>query len=83
MLRGALRLEADGTTTPTDGAACMSSSRVSDQEGLGSEATVCSKCGTEMKEVTSVAPTLHDPGLVAYECPRCGHLTSLLERRQE
>ena len=58
----------------------MSSSRMSGQESLRSEAPACSKCGTEMKEVTSVAPTLHGPGLIAYECPRCGHLTSVLER---
>ena len=25
-----------------------------------------------MAEVTSIAPLLHEPGLIAYECPRCG-----------
>jgi len=32
-----------------------------------------------MTEVTSIAPLLHEPGLVAYECPRCGHLTSIVQ----
>ena len=31
------------------------------------------------KEVTSIAPLLHEPGLIAYECARCGHLTSILQ----
>jgi hypothetical protein len=32
-----------------------------------------------MNEVTSVAPTMNDPGLIAYECPKCGHLTTVLD----
>ena len=32
-----------------------------------------------MKVVTSIAPTMNDPGLIAYECPRCGHVTSVLD----
>jgi hypothetical protein len=32
-----------------------------------------------MKVVTSIAPTMNDPGLIAYECPRCGHLISVLD----
>jgi len=38
----------------------------------------CAQCHGEMREITRVAPTLHEQGLVAYECSRCGHLTSAL-----
>ena len=31
-----------------------------------------------MKEVVSIAPIGHEPGLVAYECPACGYVTSVL-----
>jgi hypothetical protein len=31
-----------------------------------------------MMEVASVAPALSEPGLIAYECPSCGHVTSVL-----
>jgi predicted RNA-binding Zn-ribbon protein involved in translation (DUF1610 family) len=42
----------------------------------------CAKCGTEMKDVVTIAPVAGDPGLVAYECPDCGHLTSVLCRQR-
>ena len=32
-----------------------------------------------MAEVTSIAPLLHEPGLIAYECPSCGYLTSIVQ----
>ena len=31
-----------------------------------------------MKDVVTIAPLAGDPGLRAYECPNCGHLTSVL-----
>jgi energy-coupling factor transporter ATP-binding protein EcfA2 len=33
---------------------------------------------TTMKDVVTIAPLGGDPGLIAYECPDCGHLTSVL-----
>ena len=34
---------------------------------------LCPRCkATQMVEVTSIAPLLHEPGLIAYECPSCG-----------
>jgi predicted RNA-binding Zn-ribbon protein involved in translation (DUF1610 family) len=38
----------------------------------------CSRCGTTMKDVVTIAALAGDPGLIAYECPNCGHLTSVL-----
>ena len=33
---------------------------------------LCPRCrAAQMTEVTSIAPLLHEPGLIAYECPRC------------
>jgi hypothetical protein len=32
-----------------------------------------------MTEVTSVVPLLHEPGLIAYECSRCGYITSVVQ----
>jgi hypothetical protein len=31
-----------------------------------------------MVEVVTIAPVLHETGLIAYECPHCGYLTSVL-----
>jgi hypothetical protein len=31
-----------------------------------------------MKEVLRLAPAQNDPGLIAYECPSCGYVTSAL-----
>jgi hypothetical protein len=31
-----------------------------------------------MKDVVTIGPVVHEPGLIAYECPKCGHLTSVL-----
>jgi hypothetical protein len=36
-----------------------------------------------MQEVVSIAPLRAEPGLIAYECPACGHVTSeILPARQ-
>jgi hypothetical protein len=31
-----------------------------------------------MKEIVRIAPVQRDPGLIAYECPSCGYVTSVL-----
>jgi hypothetical protein len=31
-----------------------------------------------MKAVVTIQPLGHDPGLIAYECPQCGFVTSEL-----
>jgi hypothetical protein len=31
-----------------------------------------------MDEVVYIAPVGGEPGLIAYECPKCGYLTSVL-----
>ena len=31
-----------------------------------------------MSDILSIVPTLHQPGLIAYECPKCGYVTSVL-----
>jgi hypothetical protein len=36
-----------------------------------------------MKRVVTIAPVLHEPGLIAYECPGCGYVTSILHRSEE
>jgi predicted RNA-binding Zn-ribbon protein involved in translation (DUF1610 family) len=33
-----------------------------------------------MKDVVTIAPLASEPGLIAYECPNCGHVTSVLVR---
>lgn len=35
----------------------------------------CSRCGTEMKDVVTIAPLADEPGLIAYECPSVLALT--------
>jgi hypothetical protein len=31
-----------------------------------------------MDEVVSIAPVAGEPGLIAYECPKCSYVTSVL-----
>jgi hypothetical protein len=31
-----------------------------------------------MNDVVRIEPTLHEPGLIAYECPSCVYVTSVL-----
>jgi len=38
----------------------------------------CSRCKATVTEVVSIAPTEKEPGLIAYECPKCGHVGSVL-----
>ena len=38
----------------------------------------CPRCKAPMKDVVWIAPVQNDPGLIAYECPSCGYVTSVL-----
>jgi DNA-directed RNA polymerase subunit RPC12/RpoP len=38
----------------------------------------CARCKSPMDELLRIAPTGHDQGLIAYECPSCGYVTSVL-----
>jgi hypothetical protein len=38
----------------------------------------CPRCGTQMPKVVTIAPMGRQPGLVAYECPKCVNVTSVL-----
>jgi hypothetical protein len=44
----------------------------------GTRPPVCPRCGTAMKDVLTIQPVAHEPGLIAYECPSCVYITSLL-----
>lgn len=38
----------------------------------------CPRCNATMSEVATIAPIDRKPGLIAYECPSCGHVSSVL-----
>jgi transposase-like protein len=38
----------------------------------------CPRCKAPMEEVVSIAPVQGEPGLIAYECPSCRYITSVL-----
>jgi hypothetical protein len=38
----------------------------------------CPRCKDPMKKVLWIAPVQNDPGLIAYECPSCSYVTSVL-----
>ena len=40
----------------------------------------CPRCGSRMQEILRITPQGADPGLIAYECPAVGHLTSVLNQ---
>jgi rubredoxin len=38
---------------------------------------LCPRCKAgQMVDVVTIAPLGHEPGLIAYECPKCGYVTS-------
>ena len=39
---------------------------------------LCPRCKATMSEVAKIAPLGSAPGLIAYECPRCVYVTSVL-----
>ena len=40
---------------------------------------LCARCNSSsMDELLRIAPTNRDQGLIAYECPSCGYVTSVL-----
>ena len=36
----------------------------------------CPRCRAPMQEIMRIAPLPMEPGLIAYECPTCGKVTS-------
>jgi hypothetical protein len=38
----------------------------------------CPRCKAKMDEVVRIAPLADEPGLIAYECPACRYVTSVL-----
>jgi len=49
-----------------------------DQRAQRVDLPPCARCRARMHEVVSIAPALDEPGLIAYECPNCGHVMSVL-----
>jgi hypothetical protein len=40
----------------------------------------CPRCKRAvMSDILRIPPTLREPGLIAYECPSCGYVTSVLQ----
>jgi hypothetical protein len=42
------------------------------------ETMLCPRCVASMDEVVRIEPKLGEPGLIAYECPNCRYVTSVL-----
>jgi hypothetical protein len=38
----------------------------------------CPRCGATMDDIVTIPPLAEQPGLVAYECPKCQYVTSVL-----
>jgi predicted RNA-binding Zn-ribbon protein involved in translation (DUF1610 family) len=41
----------------------------------------CPRCGMQMAKIVTIIPMGRQPGLVAYECPKCAYVTSVLASR--
>jgi DNA-directed RNA polymerase subunit RPC12/RpoP len=40
----------------------------------------CPRCrNNAMKHIITIAPVLDEPGLLGFECPRCGYVTRLVQ----
>ena len=42
----------------------------------------CPRCKNTLREVTRVLPLQNEDGLIAYECPACSYVTSVIWPRQ-
>jgi hypothetical protein len=49
---------------------------VSDQRSNRADLPTCAWCGAHLAEAFTVAPNLHEPALIVYECPQSGHVHS-------
>jgi Zn ribbon nucleic-acid-binding protein len=49
----------------------------------GGRAPPCPRCQATKDEVVSIAPMAGEPGLTAYECPKCGYVTSVLQQPKD
>jgi hypothetical protein len=43
----------------------------------------CPRCKATMDPVVRIAPVAGEPGLIAYECPTCSYVTSILWQPKE
>jgi C4-type Zn-finger protein len=43
-----------------------------------SQSMSCPRCRATMDEVVRIEPTVGEMGLIAYECPKCTYVTSVL-----
>jgi hypothetical protein len=43
----------------------------------------CPRCRIIMDEAVRVAPVAGEPGVIAFECPNCKYVTSVLEESQK
>ena len=41
----------------------------------------CPRCRMRMSKIVTIAPMGRQPGLLAYECPKCAYVTSVLALR--
>ena len=42
------------------------------------ENIACQRCKAPMEEIVRIEPVGSEPGLIGYECPACGYVTSVL-----
>jgi hypothetical protein len=42
------------------------------------ENIACLRCKAPMEEIVRIDPVGSEPGLIGYECPACGYVTSVL-----
>jgi predicted RNA-binding Zn-ribbon protein involved in translation (DUF1610 family) len=43
----------------------------------------CPRCATGMEDILTIPPAAGEMGLMAYECPKCGYVTSVLLQPDE
>jgi len=72
--RTATDLERTPTAIDHDGPTLMSG----EEKTQSGTQPSCTRCGTKTQEILTIDPVSGDPGLVAYECPKCGQVMSVL-----
>jgi transposase-like protein len=76
--------QADGLSSRRS-AASEIASRVPAMSDLSSRSNrvECPRCKALMDEVVRIAPVVNETGLIAYECPVCEYVTSVLWQPKE
>ena len=80
-VRWFLRIECSEKSPYLTGLGCVY--MLDPQRNNRDELQSCPRCNARMIEIVTIAPMLDEPGLIAYECSKCGYVESELQQPKQ